>query len=205
MFERFTKPARNVVVQAQQEARELRHNWIGSEHILLALVREPNAAGVTTLIRLGAEPEACREAVMAVVGQPDPAFADDDAEALHAFGIDLDEVRRRAERAFGEGALDMPPAAQGESERPGRFRRHRRPGPDDRVPGHIPFARRAKKVLELALREAIARKDRYIGTEHLVLALLRTDDKITTAVLGRLGLDPGATRAEVIADLRRAA
>ena len=204
MFERFTKPARNVVVQAQQEARDLRHDWIGTEHLLLALLREHDAAGVTTLVRLGAEPNVCREAVTAVVGRPDAAFADDDAEALHAFGIDLDEVRRRAERAFGEGALDTP-TAQGEPERGGRFRRRRRPGKDGRVPGHIPFARRAKKVLELALREAIARNDQYIGTEHLVLALLRTDDKITVAVFERLDLEPTATRTEVVADLRHAA
>lgn len=204
MFERFTKPARAVVVGAQQEARDLRHNWIGTEHVLLALVREPDAAGVTTLIRLGAEPDVCREAVTAVVGRPDTAFADDDTEALNALGIDLDEVRRRAEDAFGRGALDAP-VADDESERPGRFRRRRRLGPDDRGPGHIPFARRAKKALELALREAIARKDKHIGTEHIVLALLRSDNKITTAVFERLGLDPASTRTQVVADLREAA
>lgn len=204
MFERFTKPARDVVVGAQEQARELRHDWIGTEHILLALLHERDAPGVATLVRLGAEPEACRDAVTTVVGRPGAAFADDDTEALHAFGIDLDEVRRRAEDAFGEGALDTPTAG-GEPERPGRLRRRRRLGPDDRMPGHIPFARRAKKALELALREAVARKDRHIGTEHIVLALLRSDDKITTAVFERLGLDSGATRTEVVADLREAA
>lgn len=203
MFERFTKPARNAVVQAQQEARDLRHDWVGTEHVLIALVRESDSAGVATLIRLGVEPDACREAVTAVVGRPDANFADDDAEALRAFGIELDEVRRRAERAFGKGALDTPTTG-GDPERSGRFRR-RRLGPDDRAPGHIPFAHRAKKALELALREAIARKDKHIGTEHIVLALLRSDDNITTAVFERLGLDPRATRAEVIADLREAA
>lgn len=204
MFERFTKPARNAVVQAEQEARELRHGWIGTEHLLLALLRDHNAPGVSTLIRLGVEPDACRDAVTAIVGRPDAQFAEDDAEALREFGIDLGEVRRRAERAFGKGALDTP-AAGGDPEGSGRFRRRRRLGPRDRGPGHIPFAHRAKKALELALREAIARKDKHIGTEHLVLALLRSDDKITTAVFERIRLDPSVARARVGADLREAA
>ena len=202
MFERFHKSARDAVIQAQREARELRHGWVGTEHILLALLDEPDADGVETLIRLGVDADACRAALTAVV-QPAEGLADDDAEALHAFGIDLDEVRRRAERAFGEGALDAPRDA--DDHRGRAFRRRRRLGPDDRGPGHIPFAHRAKKTLELALREAIARKERHIGTEHLVLALLRSDDKITTAVFERLGLDRQATRAHVEADLREAA
>jgi ATP-dependent Clp protease ATP-binding subunit ClpA len=202
MFERFHKSARDAVIQAQREARELRHGWVGTEHILLALVAEPDAAGVQTLVRLGVDADACRAAVTAVV-QPDEGLAGDDAEALHAFGIDLDEVRRRAERAFGEGALEAPRDA--DERRMGPLRRRRRLGPDDRGPGHIPFAHRAKKALEIALREAIARKDRHIGTEHLVLALLRSDDKITAAVFDRLGLDRKAVRSEVDADLRKAA
>lgn len=204
MFERFTKPARGVVVQTQEQARDMRHDWIGTEHILLALVRDQNAAGAATLIRLGADADACREAVTAVIGRPDAQFAEADAEALREFGIDLDEVRRRAEQAFGEGALDTP-TAEGEPERSGRFRRSKPPGAGERRSGHIPFTRRAKKALELALREAIARGDKHIGTEHITLALLRSDDKVTEAVWERLGLDTNATRTELVSDLREAA
>ncbi|TDE09646.1 Clp protease N-terminal domain-containing protein [Jiangella asiatica] len=203
MFERFTTEARDTVVQAQREARELRHRWIGTEHLLLALLRRPDAPGVATLTRLGVTASAARSAVTAVVAGDDGGpLGEDDTEALRSLGIDLDEVRRRAEAAFGEGALDTPLDVD-RGRRFGLFRR--RLSSSDRGPGHLPFVPRAKKALELSLREALALKDKHIGTEHLVLGLLRGDDQLMRGVLERLGVEPGAVRSEVVADLRRAA
>ncbi len=197
MFERFTQEARDVVVGAQKEARELRHRWIGTEHLLLSLLTTPDAPGVATLTRLGVTAERGHEAVVAVAGGED--LGEEDTEALKALGIDLDEVRRQAERAFGEGALDAP-LEDGRGKRFGVFRRKPSDGP-----GHIPFAPRAKKALELSLREALAHKDKFIGTQHLLLGLLRSDDQQTLALFDRLGIEPRAVRAEVVADLRKAA
>nr|WP_309237895.1 Clp protease N-terminal domain-containing protein [Streptomyces albidus (ex Kaewkla and Franco 2022)] len=143
------------------------------------------------------------------------ALGPEDAEALKAFGIDLDEIRRRAEGAFGDGALDAPVSDQGaKPRRRGPFgRRQRRdrtgslgvpaevPGPS----GHIRFTGRAKKALELSLREAISRKERHIGVEHIVLALLRGDDKISQGMFQQLGVAPAQVRDLVLADLRSAA
>ncbi|HWM35561.1 MAG TPA: Clp protease N-terminal domain-containing protein, partial [Streptomyces sp.] len=108
MFERFTRPARQVVVGAQEEARSLGHDWIGTEHLLLAAVRLPQEPGAATLVRLGLTAGNCRAAVANVVSGPGDALGPEDAEALKALGIDLDEIRRRAENAFGDGALDAP-------------------------------------------------------------------------------------------------
>lgn len=208
MFERFTKPARQVVVDAQQEARSLRHGWIGTEHLLLAVLRSPEQPGAATLIRLGVSAENCRAAVSGIVGGSDAdALGAEDAEALKAFGIDLDEIRRRAENAFGDGALDTPAADPGAgAPRRRRFlRRARREDGDPAPSRHVPFTGRAKKALELSLREAIARKDRHIGVEHVVLALLRGDDKISQGMFRRLGVAPTEVRDLVLADLRAAA
>lgn len=209
MFERFTTQAREVVKQAQREARQLRHGWIGTEHVLLALLTNPDAPGVATLSRLGVTVESCRSAVAAVVG-PGVGLGDEDTTALRVIGIDLDEVRRRTEEVFGEGALDVPVGEEYDAvdprHDPRRFRLFgRRRRPRRAMPGHIPFAARAKKVLELSLREALALKDRHIGTEHIVLGLLRTDDKVATALFDRLGVEPSAAHGTVIADLRQAA
>ena len=198
MFERFTHEARDVVIGAQREARDLHHRWIGTEHVLVSLLTTPDAPGVATLTRLGVTPERGREAVLAVTGDGSDGLGDEDTEALKAFGIDLDEVRRRAEQTFGEGALDAPLQAGGRWRLFGRRR-------SERGPGHIPFTPRAKKALELSLREALALKDGFIGTQHIVLGLLRSDDQQTLAVFERLGIDPRETRREVLADLRKAA
>ncbi|WP_116952457.1 Clp protease N-terminal domain-containing protein [Jiangella endophytica] len=202
MFERFTTDARDVVIGAQQEARELRHRWIGTEHVLLALLTTPDAPGVATLTRLGVTQERGREAVVAVAVAGDgAALGEEDTEALKAFGIDLGEVRRRAEETFGEGALDAP-LESGRGKRFGVFRRGKQ---GDGGPGHLPFAPRAKKALELSLREALARKDHSIGTQHILLGLLRSDDQQTLAVFDRLGIQPRAVREQVLTDLRDAA
>jgi len=139
MFERFTDRARRVVVLAQEEARMLNHNYIGTEHILLGLVRE--GEGVA-------------------------------AKALEAMDISLNGVREQVQEIIGEG-----------SHAPS---------------GHIPFTPRAKKVLELSLREALQLGHNYIGTEHILLGLIREGEGVAAQVLGKLGADLGSVRQQVI-------
>ncbi len=139
MFERFTDRARRVVVLAQEEARMLNHNHIGTEHILLGLIHEGNGVG---------------------------------AKALESLGISLEAARHRIEELVGQGGS---------------------------APiGHIPFTPRAKKVLELSLREALELGHNYIGTEHILLGLIRVGDGVAAQVLDELGADASRLRQEVI-------
>lgn len=195
MFERFTKPARTAVVMAQEEARMLDHPWVGPEHLLLGITAQTGVPGAATLARLGVTPDACR----AALGAAEP-LGQDDAEALRSLGIDLDAVRGQAENAFGPGALDRPPVS------PEPHRRLRRGAKGTDGPrGHIPFTQGAKRALERALREALARKDRHIGPEHIVLGVLATEDRTTAGLLRKLGTEPAAVRGELLTDLRAAA
>jgi ATP-dependent Clp protease ATP-binding subunit ClpA len=146
MFERFTDRARRVVVLAQEEARRLDHNYIGTEHLLLGLVHE-------------------RQGVA--------------AKALESLGIRLDAVRQQVEQIIGRG--QQPPSA------------------------HIPFTPRAKKVIELARRESEAMGHAYIGTEHLLLGLVREGDGVAAQVLVQLGADLNRVRQQVILLLHGAA
>jgi len=139
MFERFTDRARRVVVLAQDEARMLKHNYIGTEHILLGLVHEGEGLA---------------------------------AEALESLGISLDAVRNQVEEIIGQG--------------------------QHAPTGHIPFTPRAKKVLELSLREALQLGHNYIGTEHILLGLIREGDGVAAQVLVRLGADLNRVRQQVI-------
>jgi ATP-dependent Clp protease ATP-binding subunit ClpC len=139
MFERFTDRARRVVVLAQEEARMLNHNYIGSEHILLGLIRE--GEGVA-------------------------------AKALESLGISQAAVRQQVEEITGQG--QQAPS------------------------GHIPFTPRAKKVLELALREALQLGHNYIGTEHILLGLIREGEGVAAQVLVKLGADLNRVRQQVI-------
>ena len=123
MFERFTEPARKVVVLAQDEARTLRHNYIGTEHLLLGLLREDGAA----------------------------------ARALDEFDVTFEEVQAQVARIIGQG--------------------------DEVTTGQIPFTPRAKKVLELSLREALDSGDNYIGPEHILLGLLREGKGVAARIL----------------------
>ncbi|MEU6697354.1 Clp protease N-terminal domain-containing protein [Pseudonocardia sp. NPDC046786] len=145
MFERFTDPARRAVVLAQERARERGAGRIGPEHLLLGILCCPGSPGEELLRDAGIG--------IAEVERGLAAGTTGDAAALAALGIDLDEVRRAAEEAFGPGALDRT-----------RGRRW--------FAGHIPFEKASKKSLELALREAIRLGDRHIGTEHVLLGLL---------------------------------
>ncbi|MEI8148949.1 MAG: ATP-dependent Clp protease ATP-binding subunit [Actinomycetes bacterium] len=139
MFERFTDRARRVVVLAQEEARMLNHNYIGTEHILLGLIHE--GEGVA-------------------------------AKGLEALGISLEAVRSQVEEIIGQG--QQAPS------------------------GHIPFTPRAKKVLELSLREALQLGHNYIGTEHILLGLIREGEGVAAQVLVKLGADLNRVRQQVI-------
>ena len=138
MFERFTDRARRVAVLAQEEARMLNHDHIGTEHILLGLIRE--GEGVA-------------------------------AKALESLGISQEAVRRQVEEIIGQG--QQPPS------------------------GHIPFTPRAKKVLELSLREALQLGHNYVGTEHILLGLIREGGGVAAQVLVKLGADLNRVRQQV--------
>jgi len=201
VFDRFTPESRRVVVRAQVEARALGHSWIGTEHLLLALLAEPEARGVGALRRLGVTREACLSLTRDSIGGCE-ALGADEAAALQTIGIDLEEVRRRVEETFGVGALDAPP-------RPPRrnllgiLRRRTRRGCESR--GSVPFTPRAKRALERALRESLALGDRHIGVEHVLLGLLDPRGSLAVDILRRLGADPTTVRPSVLADLGRAA
>src|SRR6266498_255670 len=174
MFERFTDRARECVVQAQVEAGELRHGYIGTEHLLLGILREGTGVGARVLNHLGIDVGKARAEVVALIGQGPLETDENDAEALRAIGIDVEEVRRRIEETFGPGALDR-------RVRP-RWRRLGR-GRCAPISGHIPFTPRAKKALELSLREAVALGHNYIGTEHILLGLLREGEGIAATLI----------------------
>jgi ATP-dependent Clp protease ATP-binding subunit ClpA len=196
MFERFTDEARQAVVRAQAEARSLGHTWIGTEHLLLGVVSQPDTPGVEALLRLGVTPDAVREILTQVVGSD---LGPKDADALRTLGIDLDEVRRRVEASFGPGALQPLPRRR----RRGLLGRWRIQ--DCEPAGRIPFAPRAKKALELALREALALKDNHLGSEHILLGLVRANDNLAIDVLKRLGVARETVRAQVLAARGKAA
>ena len=133
MFERFTSEARQVVVGAQEEASRLHHGRIGTEHLLLGLLRTTGTPTSAVLARHGLTRDAVAASVVGHVRSGDL-----DADALTTLGIDLDAVRSSVEASFGPGALDAPRPRHG------------------LAAGHLPFSPRAKKVLELSLREALA-------------------------------------------------
>ncbi len=139
MFERFTDRARRVVVLAQEEARMLSHNYIGTEHILLGLIHE--GEGVA-------------------------------AKALESLGISLEAVRQQIDEIIGHG--------------------------QHAPSGHIPFTPRAKKVLELARPEAVQLGHNYVGTEHILLGLIREGEGVAAQVLVRLGADLNLVRRQVV-------
>ena len=191
MFERFTEKARHVLVLAQAEANDHRHNFLGTEHVLLGLVRETDGVAGRTLAAEGLTADQVRADMERIVGAgPDTATGVNDAEALAAIGIDLDEVRTAVEEAFGEGALDRPTTAAGRRAWLKRI-------------GSPPFTPRTKKVLELALREALSMKHNYIGTEHLLLAILREGKGVAAQILAERTSDFAELRAKVLDELSR--
>jgi ATP-dependent Clp protease ATP-binding subunit ClpA len=176
MFERFTDDAREAVVLAQREAGALRHGWIGTEHVLLGVLAA-GGDGARLLAGFGVDAGGVRDDVVRIIGRGDEGI---DREALATLGIDLDAVRERVERAFGPGALTN------------RSRCRR-----GEVGTHIPFTARAKKALELALRDALAIGSREIRSEHLVLGLLREGDGVAARILTARGVTLEAARSRV--------
>ena len=181
MFERFTESARQVVVIAQEEAREAGDPCIDGAHLLLGIAEVPGP-GRSALEGAGVEATRLRRAVREV-GDPDSEVLD--ADALAALGIDLGRVRQAAEAAFGAGALDA-----------GRRRWGRRRMPS----GHLPFTAMSKKALELSVRAAVRRGDRAIDTRHLLLGLLAAEEKRSSAVLRRLAVDTLELRHRLAGD-----
>jgi ATP-dependent Clp protease ATP-binding subunit ClpA len=178
MFERFSDEARQAIVRAQQEAAELGHDYIGTEHLLLGLAADGN----TLLSSFGVTHEALVGEVLREIGPGRPA----DAAALASIGIDLAEVRRRVEEAFGPGAL--------ERTRAGRvFCSERR------------FTPRSKKALELAMKDARRLGHGYLGPEHLLLGVLAVREGVAVKLLEALGASPDRIREAVLDRLGRAA
>jgi ATP-dependent Clp protease ATP-binding subunit ClpA len=231
MFERFTDTARGVLVQAQKDARRLGHNYIGCEHLLLAAAAADEPAGAV-LRDHDVTPERIEAAILRTIGpgQTVGPLGGLDKEALASIGIDLDVVRARIEAAFGPDALTWALPAARHSRRPAwgkgplaeltRRRRRRRarrnapqpagpgsnapllPGPAPR--GHLALTPRAKKTLELSLREANALHDSYIGVQHLTLGLLALKDGMVPVILSALDAQATSVRAEILARYRKA-
>src|SRR5438034_673160 len=186
MFERFTDDARQAVVVAQEQARALRHSWIGTEHLLLGVAGRETAAASRVLRRLGLDAQTIRDDVVRII-KIGGDFDDRDEKALRTLGIDLDEVRQAVEDTFGTGALER-------SEPPGKHRgRCARPW----EAGYLPFTPRAKKSLELALRWAVTMHSGSIGTEHVLLGLGAERDGVAARILRLHGIDTGEIRTAV--------
>ncbi|MGW5729053.1 Clp protease N-terminal domain-containing protein [Nocardia beijingensis] len=191
MFERFSRSARTAIVVAQEDARELHASNIEVEHVLLGVLAQAEPELTTLLAEAGLTRDSVRRA-LAEQGNGIP-LGPEDAEALRSIGIDLDAVRESLEAHFGEDALDRaaPDPRRG-------------PFPWSRYYGHIPFTKDAKKVLELALREALGRKDKTIESGHMLLGILRAPNQTTERLLGGSAAI-GELRPKVHALLDRAA
>jgi ATP-dependent Clp protease ATP-binding subunit ClpA len=201
MFERFTHAARDAVVRAQDEARDLQQSPIGTEHVLLALLADPAGPIAQALGDNGTDQpfdhaylrsEVIRRAGRRPAETPADTEAED-AAALKAIGIDLDAVRRAIEENFGPGALRLPPETTPKSRNPLR----RRSGVSHRVP----FSNRSKKALELSLREAINLGHNFIAPEHLLLGILREGDGLAALILADADIDFAKLRADLIRTL----
>jgi ATP-dependent Clp protease ATP-binding subunit ClpA len=185
MFERFHHDARQAVVLAQENARELHHDIIGTEHLLLGLLAQPDALSSRVLGRHGLDhDQACQSVLRLCAQRPEDAL---DADALESIGIDLSAIREKVEAAFGPGALDRKPSTTRRSHLLGGH--------------HIPFSSRAKKSLELSLREAINLKHRHIADGHLLLGILREGEGLASRVIADAGIDPSTLRQEIAAEL----
>jgi ATP-dependent Clp protease ATP-binding subunit ClpA len=200
MFERFTDKARKVVFLARGKAAELGDDQIRPAHLLYGLAAADGVAA-RALAGFGVDAAAVeRELGRAGAGSGaspgplDPAGDQaGDAEALAAIGIDLDEIRRRIEESFGPGALERVPLTPR--------------GPLNRT-GRMPMNDQAKTSLALALKEAKGLHHNYIGTEHLLLGLLRVAERyprshLAAVTLPELGLAPAGTRARVLDEMRQ--
>jgi ATP-dependent Clp protease ATP-binding subunit ClpA len=176
MLERFTKPARRVVEAAIDEAHRARAVRVRPEHLFVALLADDDSLAVRVLTDLGAPPDRILAEVESRRDRYVDGLGDEDAEALATIGIDLEEVLRR---------VDPEPS-------------------EDRPRVRIRFSREAKKVLELALREAVALQHNYIGTEHILLGLVREGEPLVRDALTALGVSQKGLRAAVADAVRKA-
>ncbi|TDC60522.1 Clp protease [Micromonospora sp. KC207] len=192
MFERFTDRAREAVKRARDEARAAGQRPVGTEHLLLAVLADPDNLATRVLRDAGVRAADLRAAVARHTAEGGAGLAEADAAALREIGIDLAAIVARIEESFGPDALRaaVPAPRRG-------LRRRQRPGG--------PFSPRSKKVLELSLREALRLRHRHIGTEHILLGLLREGGGPAALVLTEAGLDLDDLRRRVEAALRAAA
>jgi ATP-dependent Clp protease ATP-binding subunit ClpA len=202
MFERFTHGAREAVIRAQTEARELKQAPIGTEHLLLALLGAGAGPIAEALRAEGVDHAYVRAEIVRRVGPrpdavPDADMDAEDAAALKAIGIDLEAVRKAIEENFGPGALQLPRNTA--PKRRGLLARFSSSG------GHTPFSPRSKKVLELSLREAIRLKQNFIAPEHILLGILREGHGLAVVILADKGVDLGRLRAEVTRSVQQKA
>jgi ATP-dependent Clp protease ATP-binding subunit ClpA len=167
-----------VVVEAQEECRRLGSSAIGTEHLLLAVWSDGGSPAVRALAQLGLEREDVRSELATTGALPDAA-------ALRTLGIDLEVVRERVEAAFGRGALERRADACSEPARHGR----------------IPFTPPAKRALELSLRACLELSSRSIRTEHVLIGIVDANDVPVSRLLAGHGLDAGAVRRAVLAEL----
>ena len=187
MFERFSPEAREAVTSAQAEARRLHHNYIGTEHLLLGLMVQAHTLSGRLLAEHGLDRPGAEAAILRLLGTADCGPGELDADALETIGIDLSTIREKVEAAFGPGALDREPART----RTGRLISGR----------HAPFTARAKKVLELSLREALRLQAERIADGHLLLGLLGEGNGLAAKVMADAGIDFDALRADIDAQL----
>ena len=191
MFKRFTPEARQVVRRAQEHAVRLGHGWIGCEHILLA-VADPATPVGALVTEGGAPPQAVEEAISVVIGPG--AVESDDKLLLATLGIDAEEVRQAVEATFGSGALS---AARTGERRGRRCRLGRRRAPCLGSPSRPSFTPKAKRCLELSLRESLRLRHDHVGVQHIALALLSRDDTAAWQVLLHLGVVPDQLRRAI--------
>ncbi|WP_431936685.1 Clp protease N-terminal domain-containing protein [Micromonospora sp. RP3T] len=191
MFERFTDRARAVVHHALVEAQTEGRRPVGTEHLLLGVLADRDNLAVRLLSADGVDADALRAAVARHTAQGVDGLGAADAAALREIGIDLAAIVARIEESFGPDAL------REATPRPRRWWRRR--------PDSGRFSARAKKVLELSLREALRLRHRHIGTEHILLGLLREGDGLAAQVLTEAGVDVDDLRRRVDAALREAA
>jgi hypothetical protein len=212
MLERFTGDARGVLAGAREGALRLGHDWIGCEHLLLALAATGGEVG-TVLRSQGITPERVRlEAVrLAGAGRGASLFDVLDRDALASIGIDLDAVRGKVEAAFGPGAFTAParrPCGRRWVRRRVRRARQARWAAagegTGRGPRRVPFTPRAKRCLMHAVREARAEHAGPIGVEHLGLAIVSMTDGAVPPILSALGSSGPRLRAEILSRYRLA-
>ncbi|MGK5739212.1 Clp protease N-terminal domain-containing protein [Micromonospora sp. URMC 103] len=192
MFERFTNRARQVVQRAVEEASGDGQRPVGTEHLLLAVLADEASLASRVLTEAGVTADDLRARIRRHTEAGGVGLGDADAAALREIGIDLAAIVARIEESFGPDALRE---AVPEPRR--RWGRRRHTGG--------PFAPRSKKVLELSLREAIRLKHRHIGTEHILLGLLREGSGLAALVLTEAGADLDDLRRRVEVALRAAA